>query len=289
MTTGRRNAIITGAASGLGRALALRLAREGWNIAICDLNDAASQETLALVRQAGGDGHIEHLDVSKIDEWTALHDRLKSSWQQLDLLVNNAGVAGAGEVGQFTLENWHWIININLWNGIYGCHTFVDWLKANPRGAYIINTASMAGMASAPGMAGYNVSKAGMVSLSETLYAELLPHNVGVSVICPTFFATNLLKEGRFHTADWKKLAEKAFTTSKMTAEHVAEAAYRAMQRKQLYVVEPASARFQWRYKRLLPQKFLNMVARMIGRRPKPATATVSGVNPERPLETVSK
>jgi NAD(P)-dependent dehydrogenase (short-subunit alcohol dehydrogenase family) len=269
MDSGRRNAIITGAASGLGRALALRLARDGWNIALCDINDQGSQETLALVRAAGGDGQVEHLDVCQIEQWTELRDRMRGTWQRLDLLVNNAGVAGAGEVGEFSLDNWRWIIDINLWNGIYGCHTFVDWLKANPNGAHIINTASMAGMASAPGMAGYNVSKAGMVSLSETLYAELLPHNVGVTVICPTFFPTNLLKEGRFHTPDWKKLAEKAFAESKFTAEFVADRAVRAMQRKQLYVVEPGSARFHWRYKRLMPQRFLNLVARMINRRPK--------------------
>lgn len=288
MTQPRRNAIITGAASGLGRALALRLARDGWQIAICDINDAGSQETLALVRAAGGEGHVEHLNVTSSDEWAALRERLQAKWQNLDLLVNNAGVAGAGEVGKFSLEDWHWILDINLWNGIYGCHTFVDWLKANPRGAHIINTASMAGMASAPGMAGYNVSKAGMVSLSETLYAELQPANVGVTVICPTFFATNLLKEGRFHTPDWKRLAEKAFTESKLTAEQVADSAVRAMQRKQLYVVEPASARFQWRYKRFFPQKFLNTVARMLNRRPQNPAAHASPAA-DRPLETAAK
>ena len=164
----------------------------------------------------------------------------------------------------------------------------VDWLKSNPKGSHIINTASMAGMASAPGMAGYNVSKAGMVSLSETLYAELLPHKVGVSVICPTFFATNLLKEGRFHTPDWKRLAEKAFTEAKLTADKVADSAVRAMYRKQLYVVEPASARFQWRYKRFFPQKFLNMVAKMMGRRPQHPPGGGTAVAP-RPLETAAK
>ena len=288
MTSSRRNAIITGAASGLGRALALRLVRDGWNIAICDINRAGGEETLQLVRGAGGDGHVEHLDVSKIDEWSALSERLRTMWQRLDLLVNNAGVAGAGDVGEFSLDNWHWILNINLWNGIYGCHTFVDWLKANPSGAHIINTASMAGMASAPGMGGYNVSKAGMVSLSETLYAELLPAGVGVTVICPAFFPTNLLKEGRFHTPDWKRLAEKAFAESKFTADDVAESAIKAMQRKQLYVVEPASARFHWRFKRLLPQRFLTKVAKLVGRRPQPGQSDAR-VEAERPLETAAK
>lgn len=284
----RRNAIITGAASGLGRAFALRLARDRWNIAICDINDAGSEETLRLVRSFGGDGHVERLDVSRIEQWSALSDRLRAKWQELDLLVNNAGVAGAGNVGEFSLENWHWIININLWNGIYGCHTFVDWLKSNPRGAHIINTASMAAVASAPGMAGYNVSKAGMVSLSETLYSELKPANVGVTVVCPSFFPTNLLKDGRFHTPDLKELAEKAFAQATFTAEHVADRAIRAMQRKQLYVMEPASARFQWRFKRLLPERFLDKVARMLGQPSQPASVVSAGVS-ERPLEISAK
>src|SRR5690242_4032904 len=104
-----RNAIITGAASGLGRALAVRLARDRWHIAICDINDACSEETLRLVRSAGGSGQVEHLDVTDPDAWQALRDRLEPDWEQLDLLVNNAGVAGAGEVGEFSLEDWHWI------------------------------------------------------------------------------------------------------------------------------------------------------------------------------------
>lgn len=260
----RRNAIITGAASGLGRALALRLARDGWHIAICDLNDAGSAETLRLVEAAGGSGQVEHLNVTNPDEWESLRDRLQAQWGQLDLLVNNAGVAGAGDVGKFSLADWRWIIDINLFNGIYGCHYFVDWLKQNPRGAHIINTASMAGIASAPGMAGYNVSKAGMVSLSETLYAELLPHNVGVTVICPEFFATNLLKEGRWAQDNLKKVAERAFEVSKLTADQVADRAVKAMHRKRLYVLAPFGARARWWFKRATPQMFMTQVSKLL-------------------------
>lgn len=262
----RRNAIITGAASGLGRAISLRLAREGWNIAICDLNDAGSEETLGLVRAAGGDGRVEHLDVTQAGDWQALHDRLRRDWQQLDLLVNNAGVAGAGEVGEYPLADWHWIVDINLWNGIYGCHTFVEWLKENPAGAHIINTASLAAIGSAPGMAAYNVTKAGMLALSETLFAELAPHNVGVTVLCPAFFATNLLKQGRFAREDWCKVANRAFETAKLTADDVAAAAVAAMKAKRLYVVVPGQAKLFWYLKRFRPQAFLARVGKMMRR-----------------------
>ena len=91
-----------------------------------------------------------------------------------DLLVNNAGIGGSGEVGRFSLESWRQLLEVNLFGGVMGCHTMVEWLKANPRGAHLMNTASFAAMAAAPSMAAYNVAKAGMLALSETLYGELL-------------------------------------------------------------------------------------------------------------------
>jgi len=262
-----RNAIITGAASGLGRALALHLAREGWQIAVCDVNQPGSHETARLVEAAGGRARVEPLDVTQLDQWQALRTRLQADWPQLDLLVNNAGVAGAGDVGDYPIDDWHWIMNVNLWNGIYGCHTMVDWLKANPAGAHIINTASLAAIGSAPSMAAYNVTKAGMLALSETLYAELLPHNVGVTVLCPAFFPTNLLNEGRFRQENMKRMAAKAFEAARFSADDVAAAALRAMRRKQLYVVMPAQGRFYWYFKRFAPQRFLRTVGRQFAQR----------------------
>jgi NAD(P)-dependent dehydrogenase (short-subunit alcohol dehydrogenase family) len=259
----RKTGLITGAASGLGRAIALRLARDGWNLALADVNDEGSAETLRLVRQAGGDGFVEHLDVRCIDEWQALRERLQTRWPQLDLLVNNAGVAGSGRVGDYSIENWHWIIDVNLWNGINGCHTFVEWLKANPRGAHIINTCSLAAIVSAPTMAAYNVTKAGMLALSETLYSELLPHNVGVTALCPSVFRTNLLDKSRWSQPEERSLFVKGFAQAKMTADHVADAAIRAMQRKQLYVLVPFESRFNWYLKRLAPTWLLRKVSRM--------------------------
>lgn len=258
----RRNAIVTGAASGLGRALALRLAKDRWRIALVDVNGDAAAETRLQVDAAGGEGRVERMDVTKPEEWSSLHTRLRQDWTHLDLLVNNAGVAGGGDVGKFPLADWHWIVGVNLWNGIYGCHTFVEWLKENSRGAHIINTASMAAVGSAPGMAAYNVTKAGMVSLSETLYAELLPHGVGVTVVCPTFFATHLLDAGRFVEQSQKEFALAMFASAKFTADDVARAALEAMRRKRLYVMVPFEAKVQWWYKRLAPTSFLRYVVR---------------------------
>jgi NAD(P)-dependent dehydrogenase (short-subunit alcohol dehydrogenase family) len=262
----RRHALITGAGSGLGRALAVRLARDGWHVAVCDIDEAGSRETVSLVEQAGGTAEVERLDVTSPGEWEGLRDRLRERWERIDLLVNNAGVSGAGEVGRFPLEDWRWILDVNLFGVIHGCHYFVDWLAENSEGGHIVNTASMAAVASAPTMGGYNVSKAAVVSLSETLYAELLQRGVGVTVLCPGFVSTNLLDAGRWHRPALKARAKKHFETARITADDVAEATLRAIRCRQLYVVLPLRGRVFWRLKRLVPQWFMTQVARIVQR-----------------------
>ncbi len=269
----RKTAIVTGAASGLGRAIAVELGRRGWCVALADVNDAGSDETLALVRQAGGDGQVEHLDVTDPQAWRAMADKLQSAWPQLDLLVNNAGVGVGGEVGRLPLEDWHWIININLCGAIYGCHTLIDWMKRNARGAHIVNIASLAAIASAPGMAPYNVTKAGMLSFSETLYGELKPHRIGVTGVCPAFFPTNIVRNGRFQSAEQRKLANRLMSSARATADDVAKRIMRAVDRRQLYVFVPAIAGVFWRLKRLMPVALLNMIARRNARESAPADA----------------
>src|SRR3954462_6701688 len=101
--TEKKHCIVTGAASGLGRAIAVELGRQGWHVAICDLNDEASAPTLTHVQEAGGTGQVEHLDVTHSDQWAALSERLRTAWPALDLLVNNAGVGVGGELGKLPL------------------------------------------------------------------------------------------------------------------------------------------------------------------------------------------
>lgn len=258
----KKHAIITGAASGLGRALSILLARHGWHVAVADIDDSGAQETLNLILSAGGNGQVEHLDVTSPHEWRALGERLESTWPALDLLVNNAGVGVGGEVGKISLDDWQWIIDINLYGVIYGCHTMIEWLKSNPQGAHIVNVASMAGIVSPPGMAPYNVTKAGVIALSETLYGELKAHNVGVTAVCPSFFQTNIVKNSRFDSQAQHEFAVKMMNESKATAEQVALRIYEAVQRKQLYVVTPRIAKFFWLLKRLAPRWTINMIAK---------------------------
>jgi NAD(P)-dependent dehydrogenase (short-subunit alcohol dehydrogenase family) len=258
----RKYAIITGAASGLGRALAVELAAGGWHIAVADVNDEGSAETLAAVRRAGGDGRAEHLDVARLEEWQALGEKLKADWPRLDLLVNNAGVGVSGQVGQVPLEDWQWIMGINLWGAIYGCHTMIDWMKQNPAGAHIVNVASMAAIVSAPGMAPYNVTKAGLLAFSETLYGELKPHGIGVTGVCPWFVPTNIVRSSRYQSKQQHQIATKLMGESTCTAEYVAQRIVRAIRRKDLYLLVPRIAGMFWRLKRLMPVGVLKLIAR---------------------------
>lgn len=261
MSVGTRYAIVTGGASGLGRAICMELAKEGWCICAADLNNDGATETVRLIETAGGSGRSETLEVTDPDQWQSLSNRLRGDWPRLDLLVNNAGVAGAGKVGEFSIDDWKWLLDININGAVYGCHTFVDWLKANPNGAHIINTASMAGIACPPTMAAYNVSKAAVIGLSETLWSELRKDNVGVTVLCPEFFKTAILDNPRIADSNELAWARKALDRSPFTARDVAQAAIDAMKKKQLYVILPRAARYRWYLKRLRPTYFLGKVA----------------------------
>jgi NAD(P)-dependent dehydrogenase (short-subunit alcohol dehydrogenase family) len=262
MTVARRNAIVTGAASGLGRALAVRLAADGWRIAVADIDAAGSEETVKRVEAAGGVGQFVPLDVTRLEDWESLRERLRKEWSQLDLLINNAALGCCGDVGVFPIEEWRSILNVNLYGGIYGCHTLVDWLKENPNGSHIINVASFAAIAPSPSMAAYNVAKAGMVALSETLFGELKPHGVGVTVVCPMHFRSGIMSAIRSYSKVRSQMLHERIEQSKLTAEDIAEAAIRAMRRKQLYVMPGVQARWYWWLRRLSPTGFLAGIAR---------------------------
>ena len=262
VTQARRNAIITGAASGLGRALAVRLARDGWSLALADIDAEGNDETLRRVEAAGGVGRLEPLDVACAEDWESLRGRLRQDWSQLDLLVNNAGIGCSGDVGKLPLDEWRLLLSVNLQGGIYGCHTMIDWLKANSSGSHIINVASFAAIAPSPSMGAYNVAKAGMLALSETLYGELKPYGVGVTVVCPMYFRTNIHRRARNFNESKSKSIEQSIEKSTMTAERVADVAVRAMKRKQLYAVPGGLARWYWWLRRMTPTAFLDGMAR---------------------------
>jgi NAD(P)-dependent dehydrogenase (short-subunit alcohol dehydrogenase family) len=254
------NAVITGAGSGFGRAMAMVLARKRWKILIADINHKGMEETFAMVRQAGGDGEVFECDVSKPENVKAMADYSFSKWGKIDLLINNAGVVSCGFVDGIPLEDWHWCVDINFWGMLYGCHSFIPHMKTKG-GGHIINVASSAGLFCLMEMGPYNVTKAAVISLSETLRQELVPYKIGVTVACPMFFNTHLLDNMRYQDQFQSEFAHSAFEHGRLSAEEVAERTIRAYEKNKLYVIPQFSGKYYWILKRLSPSFFYGMIS----------------------------
>ena len=181
----------------------------------------------------------------------------------LDLLVNNAGIAGAGHVGDMPLDDWRHVVDVDLWGVVYGCHTMVGWLKQNPAGAHVVNVASFAGFAALPEMAAYNVAKAGVIALSETMRTELAANRVGVTVVCPGFFPSGLGRLARMRTQGQRDFMEEMMRDAKFAAADIASQIATAVARNRPYVILPCRARFFWLFKRLFPRLFLRRIAKL--------------------------
>src|SRR5262245_48988771 len=246
----RPRAVITGAGSGLGRALALELAKRRARILVADINEAGAEKTVRLVAQAGAEAHATRCDVSKSEDVMALLATADRTIGGVDLLVNNAGVAAGGPVGVIPLSDWEWLMGINLWGVIYGCHVFIPRFKEQ-RGGHILNVASAAGFFSGPHMAPYNVTKAGVIALSETLRTELHEDRISVTVLCPTFFRTNIGASARTHGDTVEpSFVDRLMDRAKIQASDVARIAIEAADAGRLYALPHPDGRWVWRVKR---------------------------------------
>jgi NAD(P)-dependent dehydrogenase (short-subunit alcohol dehydrogenase family) len=187
-----RRVLVTGGSSGLGLALVEQFVAAGDRVLVTDLAAEARATGLGGAPATLPDGTAYHqLDVRSDADWSRARDWVQEHWGGLDLLVNNAGIAQGGRIDRVTMEDWQLITDVNLLGVVRGCRTFVPMMKAQGSGQ-IVNTASMAGLVHPPAMSSYNVVKAGVVALSETLQHELKPFGISVSVVCPSFFRTNL-------------------------------------------------------------------------------------------------
>ena len=250
-----RRVVITGAGSGLGRALAVDFARLGWSVGVNDIDLARAEETLGLVEKNGGRGFAMKGDVAKWADVSALADEAVARFNGADIVVNNAGVPAAGTMEKIPIEDWQWIVDINLMGVIYGCKAFIPVFKEKGAG-HVVNIASSAGFVSLPEMSPYNVTKAGVISLSETLRQELAGHNIGVTVACPTFFKTNLMDQCRYTDPRQLDMANALFEKSLCAAEKVSRHIIRSVAKKRLYVITQIDGRLLWKLKRYMPEKF---------------------------------
>lgn len=255
----KKRAFITGAGGGLGRVMSLELAGNGWTIGISDISEKGLQETAALIEKAGGKAISYVLDVADSDKYAQVAQDYLSKTGGIDLLINNAGVGDGGVFGEYAVDNWKWIVGINQMGVIYGCHNFIPVMKLQKSG-HVINIASAASFANLPSMSPYNVTKAAVVSLSETIYGELKGENVGVSVVCPTFFKTNVMQHSRGNEAQ-KVAGQKMVDKSGIEPIEVAQKVLIEAGKKTFYIIHPFSAKALFWVKRYFPNMVINVIA----------------------------
>jgi short-subunit dehydrogenase len=257
----RKRAFITGAGSGLGLALANALARDGWSLGLFDHNLERLTKVEGDLAAAGVELLAYPGDVTQAGELTVAVNTFAATYDGLDVMINNAGVACSGSVMEMPLEDWDWIIRINLMGVVHGSRAAIPHLQRNSSGL-LINVASAAAFVSAPEMASYNATKAAVVSLSETLSNELRMSGTQVSVVMPTFFPSNLLDSYR-GSAEAKSMARRLMDAANYPPESVARDLLTLAAVGKTYIVLPRSARMLWRAKRWMPERFLKSVVQL--------------------------
>jgi len=254
----QKRAFVTGAASGLGLAICERLAHSGWKLLIADINAERLAQAEQKLQALGAQTLSRVIDVTQYSAQQDAANAIQDAWGGVDLVFNNAGIATAGAIDELSIEDWERTIDIDLWSVVYGCKIFAPMLKQQG-GGHIINTASSAGTLAGPEMAAYNVAKAGVVSLSETLKTELSKDNIGVTVVCPTVFVTSLgdTMTGRTQMED---NLMRQLQTSKVSAQDIVQDVMAAIEKDRLYVMTQADARWGWRLKRFFPELYPRVI-----------------------------
>ena len=197
-------AVVTGGASGIGRAVATRFAEAGMRVVLADIQEDALDRTASELAAAGHQVIGVRTDVSVGESVEALAATVMAEFGAVHVLHNNAGVGVGGYLWTHTQRDWEWVLGVNLWGVIHGVRVFVPLMISQGEPAHIVNTASMAGLISVPGLGAYNVSKHGVVTLSETLERDLRIAGapIGVSVLCPGLVMTNIFESHRNRPGD---------------------------------------------------------------------------------------
>ncbi len=245
-------AVITGAASGFGREFARIGAQLGMKLALADIQADALAATVDELRAQGALAFGEAVDVSRAADVERLAQRTLDAYGAVHLLFNNAGVAAGGLVWEQTIKDWEWVLGANLWGVIHGVRTFVPIMLAQGDECHVVNTASVAGLLSPQMMGVYNVSKHGVVTLTETLYQDLrvTGARIGVSLLCPAFVPTGIAQSQRHRPASLRdesaptasmiaaqKATEKAVSSGRISAGEVAQMTFDAIRENRFYVI----------------------------------------------------
>ena len=243
-------AAVTGAASGLGRSMALAFAAEGMDLALADVDEVNLSSVQDEVLAKGVRAITIKVDVSNAQQLEIFRDQTLTRLGGVHVVCNNAGVSPLGAVWENTPADWQWILGVNLWGVIHGVRAFTPHLIKQDEG-HIVNTASVAGLISPPGSGAYNVTKHGVVALSESLYHDLRERNskVGVSVLCPAYVPTGIVDSERNRPKDLpastkseatlarEAMLRKAVTSGKVSADQVAQAVIAAIRDERFYIL----------------------------------------------------
>ena len=258
-----RTALVTGAASGIGRETALALARAGANLVVCDLNGPGVEQTAADVRALGRSAMARAVDVARRDAMEAFAAEVQAEVGVVDILMNNAGVGLGARFLDTTLDDWEWVLSINLWGVILGCHLFVPPMVARGTGGHVVNVSSVAGYVATEHLAAYSTTKFGVFGLSEALRSELRPHRIGVTTVCPGIINTPITRSSRTRgpaaTAEARAALVSFYARRNYGPERVAQHVLRAIERNRPVAPVSPEAHALYLMKRWAP----NLTARL--------------------------
>jgi short-subunit dehydrogenase len=260
-----RVAVVTGAASGIGRALSLALARRGAHVALVDLNEAGLAMVAGEVEALGRKASRHVADVANRTRMAALPDEVLRAHGRVSFLANNAGVSVAGSFAEHSLEDFDWIVGINFWGVVHGCKFFLPHLLREPE-AHIVNLSSMFGIVGIPGQISYCSTKYAVRGFSETLWTELRDTKIGLTCVHPGGVKTNIVRSTRNIPDDTRARTIETFDRMAIAPERAAEQILRAVERDRMRVVICREAKVSDWLKRLAPTATQKLVHRAIRR-----------------------
>ncbi len=278
-------ALVTGGASGIGRAIAQRLASQGWHVAVADCDLPRAEDVCREIRATRGSSEAHYLDVARSDQWEELIRQLRASWPRLDLLVNAAGNLLVGPVRETPATDMARLVEVNLLGTMMGCRVCLPWLldsteKGITPGSGILNIASIFAQVSPPGFATYNATKAGIVAWTESLRGELTPLGLNATVVLPGVTPTRLFERASYPTSEWRQMCEHYLAGAELTPDQVAAAAIAAITAGRLYVVVGRRAKWYARLKRLAPTWLIDKVGRLAADRMKSSVTSPTAAEP---------
>ena len=248
-------AFVTGGASGIGAALATKLANEGAEVWIADRQIGAAQELAQRLNSGAGKAHVIELDVRSYPSFESAVAEAVQQSGRIDYLFNNAGIGVSGEIDSYTLDDWNDVFDVNLRGVVHGIQAVYP-IMIRQHSGHIVNTASMAGLVTSPGLGSYTATKHAVVGISKALRLEAERHGVQVSVFCPGVIRTPIMtggKYGRFNGVSDEELVKFAERLRPLAPEKFAERALRAVLRGDAIIVVPAWWKALWYLERLSP------------------------------------